>query len=143
MRSAFRQQHVGSRLGGVNSASTVRQKGRELSSRVVHILSCNYLLFWGDNSRTSTIITIITATTATAIATATATTTTIIIIIDVTFQIPPLLDLKGPIHIAVNFTLILHQAACANRSWLGNLHMELFIGTTILVILVKNEIPRS
>ena len=30
---------VGSRLGGVNSASTVRQKGRELSSRVVHILS--------------------------------------------------------------------------------------------------------
>ena len=51
MRSAFRQQHVGSRLGGVNSASTVRQKGRELSSRVVHILSCNYLLFWGDNSR--------------------------------------------------------------------------------------------
>ena len=50
-RSAFRQQHVGSRLGGVNSASTVRQKGRELSSRVVHILSCNYLLFWGDNSR--------------------------------------------------------------------------------------------
>ena len=53
MRSAFRQQHVGSRLGGVNSASTVRQKGRELSSRVVHILSCNYLLFWGDNSRHS------------------------------------------------------------------------------------------